>query len=193
MLSTLANLTHCLATMARMAQRLQILPGVRATITLSNNVIHIRGRHHPTSLATHHTQRMSTQEHQTQAPPTVTIPPLICRATPLIIRPVFSLAHWPALVARPIAYHASTAWLIAPTPRLDQHAPYFKRRLFPALDKKPDIEFIDTPADIRDKYQYYTEAKMEKLKSAGYSLKFHSLEEGISDYVKNHLDGNKFL
>lgn len=58
-----------------------------------------------------------------------------------------------------------------------------------ALDKKPEIEFIDTPADIRDKYQYFTEAKMEKLKRAGCDIKFHSLEEGISDYVENYLQG----
>lgn len=65
--------------------------------------------------------------------------------------------------------------------------------VFAALGKKPDVEFIDTPADIRDKYQYYTEAKMEKLRSAGYDLKFHTLEEGISDYVKNYLQSNRLL
>ena len=59
--------------------------------------------------------------------------------------------------------------------------------VFTALEKKPAIEFIDTPSDIRDKYQYFTEAKMEKLRAAGCDVKFHSLEEGISDYVKNFL------
>lgn len=58
---------------------------------------------------------------------------------------------------------------------------------FKALDKEPTIEFIDTPIDIRDKYQYFTEANMNKLVSAGYSKKFTSLEEGVSDYVKNYL------
>ncbi len=61
------------------------------------------------------------------------------------------------------------------------------KNVFTALDKKPEIEFIDTPADIRDKYQYFTEAKMEKLKATGCDVKFHSLEEGISDYTKNYL------
>ena len=58
---------------------------------------------------------------------------------------------------------------------------------FTALNKKPAIEFIDTPADIRDKYQYYTEANMKKLQSIGYDKPFHSLEEGIKDYVGNYL------
>ena len=58
---------------------------------------------------------------------------------------------------------------------------------FRALDLEPNISFIDTPADIRDTYQYYTKAEMEKLRKAGYTKAFHSLEEGISDYVKNYL------
>ena len=49
------------------------------------------------------------------------------------------------------------------------------------------IAFIDTPADIRDKYQYFTEAKMEKLRSIGYSAPFTPLEEGVADYVMNYL------
>ena len=61
------------------------------------------------------------------------------------------------------------------------------RAVFKALDKPESIEFIDTPVDIRDKYQYFTEAKMEKLKKIGYSKTFHSLEEGAADYVKNYL------
>ncbi|MFL5753199.1 MAG: ADP-glyceromanno-heptose 6-epimerase [Bacteroidia bacterium] len=61
------------------------------------------------------------------------------------------------------------------------------RNTFKALGVPENIEFIDTPADIRDKYQYFTEADMEKLVKAGYSKKFHSLEEGIEDYVKNYL------
>ena len=51
----------------------------------------------------------------------------------------------------------------------------------------PDISFIDTPVDIRDKYQYFTEANMSKMRSIGYSKPFHSLEDGIADYVKNYL------
>ncbi|HNP05991.1 MAG TPA: ADP-glyceromanno-heptose 6-epimerase [Cyclobacteriaceae bacterium] len=65
------------------------------------------------------------------------------------------------------------------------------RNVFKAMDKKEDIEFIDTPEDIRDKYQYFTEANMEKLKSVGYDKSFSTLEEGVSDYVKNYLIPNK--
>lgn len=59
--------------------------------------------------------------------------------------------------------------------------------VFSSLDKTTSIEFIDTPADIRDKYQYFTEAAMEKLRSAGYSKEFTTLEAGVSDYVNNYL------
>ncbi|MFN4121809.1 MAG: ADP-glyceromanno-heptose 6-epimerase [Flavobacteriales bacterium] len=58
---------------------------------------------------------------------------------------------------------------------------------FHAMGLTPEIEFIDTPEDIRDKYQYFTEANMAKLKSIGYANGFHSLENGIDDYVKNYL------
>ena len=58
---------------------------------------------------------------------------------------------------------------------------------FYALDKEPKIEFIDTPVDIRDKYQYFTEATMNKLISAGYSKPFTNLEDGVKDYVINYL------
>lgn len=64
---------------------------------------------------------------------------------------------------------------------------------FKALDKEPNIEFIDTPIDIRDKYQYFTEANMNKLISAGYSKKFTSLEEGVTDYVKNYLIKGNYI
>ena len=58
---------------------------------------------------------------------------------------------------------------------------------FNAMDKEPVIEFIDTPADIRDKYQYFTEANMSKLLKAGYAEPFTSLEDGVEDYVKKYL------
>lgn len=58
---------------------------------------------------------------------------------------------------------------------------------FKALGLEPKISFVDTPLDIRDKYQYFTEADMSKLVAAGYDKHFHTLEEGISDYVKNYL------
>ncbi|MBV6655233.1 MAG: NAD-dependent epimerase/dehydratase family protein, partial [Mameliella sp.] len=58
---------------------------------------------------------------------------------------------------------------------------------FKALGKAPDISFIDTPEDIRDTYQYFTEANMQKLKAAGYNEAFYSLEDGIADYVQQYL------
>ncbi len=61
------------------------------------------------------------------------------------------------------------------------------RAVFKALNKSEQIEFIDTPTDIRDTYQYFTEAKMEKLRGIGYTKPFHSLEEGTTDYVQNYL------
>ena len=64
---------------------------------------------------------------------------------------------------------------------------------FKAMDKKESISFIDTPADIRDKYQYFTEANMAKLKSIGFNQEFTSLEDGVEDYVKNYLMPNSYL
>jgi ADP-L-glycero-D-manno-heptose 6-epimerase len=63
---------------------------------------------------------------------------------------------------------------------------------FAGLDLKPEIEYIDIPEDIRDKYQYFTEATMDKLKAIGYTKEFYSLEKGIEDYVKNYLVKNSF-
>lgn len=58
---------------------------------------------------------------------------------------------------------------------------------FKALNLEPKIDFIDTPIDIRDKYQYFTEANMQKMIDSGYKKPFHTLEEGIADYVANYL------
>lgn len=65
--------------------------------------------------------------------------------------------------------------------------------VFKSLNKEPVIEFIDMPIDIRDKYQYYTEAKMDKLFSIGYIKSFYTLEKAIDDYIKNYLINNKNL
>lgn len=59
--------------------------------------------------------------------------------------------------------------------------------VFKAMGRPEHIAFIDTPADIRDKYQYFTEAEMGKLRGIGYAQPFHTLEEGIADYVGNYL------
>ncbi|MFN6117512.1 MAG: ADP-glyceromanno-heptose 6-epimerase, partial [Flavobacteriales bacterium] len=61
------------------------------------------------------------------------------------------------------------------------------RATFKAMGKEEHSSFVDTPADIRDKYQYFTEADMSKLKGIGYEKPFHTLEEGVADYVGNYL------
>jgi len=58
---------------------------------------------------------------------------------------------------------------------------------FAALNKPVQINYIDTPLDIRDKYQYFTEANMKKLMDIGYTKPFYTLEEGVKDYVQNYL------
>ncbi len=58
---------------------------------------------------------------------------------------------------------------------------------FRALGVEPDISFVDTPVDIRDTYQYFTEATMDKMRAAGYLAPFHSLEDGIADYAGRYL------
>ena len=66
------------------------------------------------------------------------------------------------------------------------------RSTFNGLDLPENIEYIDMPEDIRDKYQYFTEASMDKLKAAGYTKDFYSLEKGVDDYVRNYLSQNSF-
>ena len=56
-----------------------------------------------------------------------------------------------------------------------------------SMGKKPHITYIDMPEDLRGKYQYFTEANMAKLRAAGYTKPFHSLEDGVRDYVQNYL------
>ena len=64
--------------------------------------------------------------------------------------------------------------------------------VFQALQVPEKIEFTDIPEDIRDKYQYYTQAEMQKLMSIGYCKKFHTLEEGVGEYVRNYLVKEKY-
>jgi ADP-L-glycero-D-manno-heptose 6-epimerase len=63
---------------------------------------------------------------------------------------------------------------------------------YAGLDLPARILYIDMPEDIRDKYQYFTEANMGKLRAAGYTDAFYSLEEGVDDYVRHYLAKGAF-
>lgn len=65
--------------------------------------------------------------------------------------------------------------------------------IFGALHLPPHIEYVPTPLDIRDTYQYYTEATMTKLWNSGYHTPFLSLEAGVSDYVQNYLSKGAYF
>jgi ADP-L-glycero-D-manno-heptose 6-epimerase len=67
------------------------------------------------------------------------------------------------------------------------------RAIFTALHKPESIYYVDTPLDIRDKYQYFTEANMDKLKAAGYGRPFYSLEDGVKEYVQQYLSEGKYF
>ena len=64
---------------------------------------------------------------------------------------------------------------------------------FKAMGLEPNIEYIEMPMSIRNQYQYFTEAKMDKLKAAGYNKPTYTLEEAITDYVQNYLMKNERL
>lgn len=64
---------------------------------------------------------------------------------------------------------------------------------FKAMGEEENISFVPTPEDIRDKYQYYTEANMAKLKANGYTKNFYTLEDGVTDYVQNYLVPHKYM
>ncbi|HXB31316.1 MAG TPA: ADP-glyceromanno-heptose 6-epimerase [Puia sp.] len=66
------------------------------------------------------------------------------------------------------------------------------RATFHGAGQPVKIHYIDMPEDIRDKYQYFTEAGMKKLKTAGYSEPFYTLEEGVTDYVSKYLLSNNY-
>jgi ADP-L-glycero-D-manno-heptose 6-epimerase len=65
--------------------------------------------------------------------------------------------------------------------------------VFNSVNITPSIDFIETPADIRNKYQYFTEANMNKLGSIGYSRPFHLLEDGIGEYIEGYLSDRKYF
>lgn len=67
------------------------------------------------------------------------------------------------------------------------------KAVFKAMDIEENINFVDTPEDLRGIYQYYTCANIDKLKSIGYDAPFTGLEEGIDDYIRNYLTpGNSY-
>jgi len=67
------------------------------------------------------------------------------------------------------------------------------KNTFAAMGLPENISYVDTPIDIRDTYQYFTEANMAKLRSAGYTKPFYSLEEGVEEYVKDYLIRDKYF
>ncbi len=67
------------------------------------------------------------------------------------------------------------------------------KAIFAAMGREPVIEYIDMPEDIREKYQYFTQADMNKLRKAGYSKEFYTIEEGVSNYVRNYLTEKKYF
>lgn len=67
------------------------------------------------------------------------------------------------------------------------------RAIFHTLNLPENIEYIDTPTDIRDKYQYFTEANMQKLHAAGYTTPFYTLEEGVREYVTEYLKTGRYF
>ena len=65
--------------------------------------------------------------------------------------------------------------------------------MFAALDMQPSIDFIDMPSMLRDKYQYFTQAEIGKIRGAGYKKEITSLEDAVRDYVQNYLSVEKYL
>ena len=55
------------------------------------------------------------------------------------------------------------------------------------MGREPSIAFVDMPVTLRDRYQYFTEARMQRLRAAGYDRPFLTLEQGVTDYVANYL------
>lgn len=61
------------------------------------------------------------------------------------------------------------------------------RATFAAMNRKPDIRFVDMPEELRDRYQYFTQARMDRLRAAGYDRPFTALEDGVAEYVRSYL------
>ncbi|MEQ9643425.1 MAG: ADP-glyceromanno-heptose 6-epimerase [Alphaproteobacteria bacterium] len=64
------------------------------------------------------------------------------------------------------------------------------KALYASLDQQPLVEFIDMPEAIRERYQYFTEARIDRLRAAGYDAPFTSLEDGVADYVHSYLSSD---
>jgi ADP-L-glycero-D-manno-heptose 6-epimerase len=58
------------------------------------------------------------------------------------------------------------------------------------MDRPENIEYVPTPEAIRDRYQYFTEAKMDRLAAAGYQRPFTSLEAGVAYYLHDYLESD---
>ena len=69
----------------------------------------------------------------------------------------------------------------------------YVKAIFAAMSIETQIDYVDMPDSIRDQYQYYTEANMDKLRSVGYEKPSVSLEEAVKDYVQNYLSQGEFL
>ena len=67
------------------------------------------------------------------------------------------------------------------------------KAVFTAMGKEPNIEFVDMPDVLRDKYQYFTQADIGKIRGAGYKKEIPTLEDSVKDYVQNYLVNEKYL
>ena len=67
------------------------------------------------------------------------------------------------------------------------------KAIFNALDLQPNVEFVEMPAHLRDRYQYHTEADLSAIRQTGYEKSTTSLNEAVADYVRNYLIPDKFL
>jgi ADP-L-glycero-D-manno-heptose 6-epimerase len=67
------------------------------------------------------------------------------------------------------------------------------KAVFAAMGKSPNIEYIDMPDSVRNQYQYFTEADISKLRTAGYKKQNTTLEQAVEDYVQNYLAKNLYL
>ncbi|MHC4533179.1 MAG: ADP-glyceromanno-heptose 6-epimerase [Planctomycetota bacterium] len=67
------------------------------------------------------------------------------------------------------------------------------KAVFAAMNKKPNIEYIEMPVSIRNQYQYFTEADITKLRKSGFDKKIYTLEDAVKDYVQNYLQKDKYL